>query len=291
MKKNSLKAFIAEIRISVRVMLETIKLLTQAGWMNLVVITTMAAILSIFGVLFRTSLAMSSFIESIGSDLEISVYIKSNAATRDAIFKIKNIPEVSKVTLTSKEKAWSDMKRQMKVPDIKNPLPDTLHVKLKKQAYSDVVISKVKKMDEVEDVRFTKDLSDRIKMVSDIGKIVTVVVLIILGSLTMFIISNTIQLAIQSKRTEIEIMRFMGVYNWYIKAPFILQGGIYGLSGAILALIPLNITQSYIERAAAFFGISSNPLSINLVMLSLFAMGIIVGAGGSIMSIRKYLKV
>lgn len=291
MKKQVKKNLITDIRIMFRIIAETIKLLTQAGWMNLVVITTMAAILSIFGVLFRTSITISSFINQIGSDLEISVYVKDNANTKDAIFKIKSLPEVSRVRLTTKETAWAEMKKQMKVPDMKNPLPDTLHVKVKKQEYSTPVIEKIRKMEEIEDVRFTKDLADKIKIASDIGKAVTLVVLIILGGLTMFVISNTINLAIQSKKTEIEIMRLMGVYNWYIRAPFILQGGLYGFVGAILSLLPLNLMQGYLDKMAAFLGLTNSDWALYIVMFSVFVLGVIVGAGGSLISVRKYLKV
>lgn len=291
MRKHTKKNLITDIRIMFRIGMETVKLLIQAGWMNLVVITTMAAILSIFGVLFRSSLAMSSFINQIGSDLEISVYVKDDKSTKDAIYRIKALSEVSRVSLTSKEKAWEEMKQQMQVPNIKNPLPDTLHVKVKKQEFTAPVIEKIKKFDEIEDVRFTKDLADKIKTASDIGKAVTLVVLLILGGLTMFVISNTINLAIQSKKTEIEIMRLMGVYNWYIRAPFILQGGLYGFTGAILALIPLNIMQGYLDKMAAFLGLTNGTIALYGVMFSIFVLGVIVGAGGSLISVRKYLKI
>jgi len=291
MRKQSKKGLITDIRIMMRITAETIKLLSQAGWMNLVVITTMAAILSIFGVLFRSSIAISGFITQIGSDLEISAYVKNSASTKNAIYKIKSLPEVSKVSLTTKEQAWSDMKRQMQLPNIKNPLPDTLHIKVKKQEYTQPVIAKVKKFEEIEDVRFTKDLADKLQVTSDIAKIITLVVLIILGGLTMFVISNTINLAIQSKKTEIEIMRLMGVYNWYIKAPFILQGGLYGFTGAVLALIPLDIVQGYLDRMAAFLGLVNGTTALYVVMFSIFVLGVLVGAGGSMISVKKYLKV
>jgi len=291
MKKHAKKNLITDIRIMLRIIAETSKLLTQAGWMNLVVITTMAAILSIFGALFRTSIAVSGFIDQIGSDMEISVYVKDHASTKDAVYRIKSLPEVSRVTLTTKEKAWSEMKQQMKVPNISNPLPDTLHVKVKKQEYTSSVIDKVRKMEEIEDVRFTKDLADKIKAASDIGKGVTLFVLFVLGGLTMFVISNTINLAIQSKKTEIEIMRLMGVYNWYIRAPFILQGGLYGFCGAILALIPLDFMQKELDNLAAFLGLTNGTSAMYTVMFSIFILGVIVGAGGSLISVRKYLKI
>ncbi len=291
MKRQAKKNLITDLRIMMRIVAEMVKLLSQAGWMNLVVITTMAAILSIFGALFRTSLSVSSFIDQIGTDMEISVYVKNSANTKDAIFRIKQLPEVARVSLTTKEQAWSDMKKQMNVPDIANPLPDTLHVKVKKQEYTDAVIGKIKKFDEVEDVRFMKDLSDKIKVASDIGKAVTLIVLFVLGGLTMFVISNTINLAIQSKKTEIEIMRLMGVYNWYIRSPFIMQGGLYGFAGAILALIPLKFVQNELNNMASYLGLVNGTGGMYLVMFSLFILGVIVGAGGSLISVRKYLKI
>ena len=291
MRKHAKKNLITDLRIMMRIIAEMVKLLTQSGWMNLVVITTMAAILSIFGALFRTSLSVSSFIDQIGTDLEISVYVKNSANTKDAIYRIKQLPEVSRVSLTTKEKAWSEMKKQMNVPDIANPLPDTLHVKVKKQEYTEPVIVKIKKFDEVEDVRFMKDLADKIKVASDIGKAITLFVLFILGGVTMFVISNTINLAIQSKKTEIEIMRLMGVYNWYIRAPFIMQGGLYGFAGAILALVPLKIVQGELNKMATYLGLVNGEGGMYLVMFSIFVLGVIVGAGGSLISVRKYLKI
>jgi cell division transport system permease protein len=107
----------------------------------------------------------------------------------------------------------------------------------------------------------------------------------------MFIISNTIQLVIQSRKQEIEIMRMMGVNNWYIKAPYILQGAFYGFAGAVLSIIPLNILQYYLDKAHRFFNIPIPIMATNLVILCLLIMGITFGAGGSVISVKKYLKV
>jgi cell division transport system permease protein len=291
MWNSSAKDLITEIRILVRVLTETIKAIKQTGWINIVIITTMAAILSIFGCLFRTSLGLNNFISEMGTVLEVSVYVKPNADTQRLVRKIQSMDHIKRLQLKTKEQAWAEMKNQMNMPVIKNPLPDTLHVKVSKQIYMDGIVNRIKSYNEVEDVRYAKDMAEKIKVVSDIGNIVMLVVMLILGGLTVFIISNTIHLAIQSKKNEIEIMRLMGVTNWYIKAPFIIQGGIYGLSGATMALIPLNILQAYLDKANMFFGIPLDTMSIQIVMLSLFVMGIVFGAGGSILSVKKYLRV
>ena len=107
----------------------------------------------------------------------------------------------------------------------------------------------------------------------------------------MFVISNTINLAIQSKKTEIEIMRLMGVSNWFIKTPLIAQGAIYGFAGAVLSLIPLNAVQKGLVKVHQFFMIPSPILATNIVVFVLFIVAIGFGALGSYLSIKKHLQV
>ncbi|OGI19222.1 MAG: hypothetical protein A2287_01475 [Candidatus Melainabacteria bacterium RIFOXYA12_FULL_32_12] len=280
-----------ELRIIFRIIIETFRGLSRTGLMNLVIIGTMAAILSIFGCMFKTSLGISSFIQVLGSALEISVYLKPNSNPEiisQEVFKINNVKNVKIIT---KDKAWEDLKSQMDVPDISNPLPDTLHVKVAKQDKVDNIVNQIKQVKGVEGVQYAQQLAVKLQKVNDITNIATFIVLLFLGGLTLFIISNTIHLVIQARKQEIEIMRMMGVSNWYIRAPYILQGALYGFMGAVISIIPLNILQSYLDKFFNFFQVSVSDVSSNMVTLSVLMMGIIVGAGGSIISIRKYLRV
>ena len=87
-----------------------------------------------------------------------------------------------------------------------------------------------------------------------------------------------------------EIMRLMGVSNWYIKTPLIMQGALYGFFGAIFALIPFNVVQNMLNNVHKFFMIPSPIYAGNLVMMSMFLFGILFGAGGSFLSIKKHLQ-
>ncbi|EKE02457.1 MAG: hypothetical protein ACD_20C00383G0009 [uncultured bacterium] len=280
-----------ELRIILRIIVETFKGISRTGLMNLVIVGTMAAILSIFGCMFKTSLGIASFVDVLGSALEVSVYLKPNTdpqAVSQEIFKIGNVKNIKVIT---KDQAWVDLKAQMDVPDIKNPLPDTLHVKVANQNKVDHVVKQIKQLRGVDGVQYAQQLAEKLQKVSDVTNIATFLVLVILGGLTLFIISNTIHLVIQARKQEIEIMRMMGVSNWYIRAPYILQGSFYGFLGASIALIPLNLLQSYLDKFFGFFQVSMSSAGLNIVTLSVLLMGILVGAGGSIISIRKYLKV
>ena len=86
-------------------------------------------------------------------------------------------------------------------------------------------------------------------------------------------------------------MRLMGVSNWYIKIPLILQGAIYGFVAALIALIPMNFVQNGLVRVHEFFFMPSPMLAANIVTLTLFVIAIGFGAGGSMLSIKKHLKV
>ena len=283
--------FNADIRIIKRVVSETFKGIQRTRWMNLVIITTMAAILSIFGCLFRTSLAISDFVEHLGDSLEVSVYLKQGYNTETAkteIFKIGNIKEIKVI---SREQAWEKLKHEMDVPDIKKPLPDTLRLKVKNQAEIEYVVTKVKNMPFVESIQYARDIVEKIIKVGDMTSLATFVVLLVLGGLTLSIINNTIHLVIQSRSEEIEIMRMMGVGNWYIRAPYILQGSFYGFCGAIISIIPLRVLENYILSMIQFFNMGELPIFTNLVVVVLMTMGIFVGSLGSFISVRKYLRI
>ena len=86
-------------------------------------------------------------------------------------------------------------------------------------------------------------------------------------------------------------MRLMGVSNWYIRIPLVLQGAFYGFAGAVVALIPLQVVQNALVTVHKFFLIPAPALAENMVGLTLLAVGISFGAGGSLLSIKKHLQV
>ena len=283
--------FNADIRIIKRVISETFKGIQRTRWMNLIIITTMAAILSIFGCLFRTSLAISDFVEHLGDSLEVSVYLKQGYSTEMAKTEILKIGKIKEVKIIPREQAWEKLKQEMDVPDIKNPLPDTLRLKVKNQGEIEYVVKKVKNMPFVESIQYARDIVEKIIKVGDMTSLATFVVLLVLGGLTLSIINNTIHLVIQSRSEEIEIMRMMGVGNWYIRAPYILQGSFYGFCGAIISILPLRILENYILSMIQFFNMGEPPIFTNLVVVVLMTMGIFVGSLGSFISVRKYLRI
>lgn len=290
-KKHIPKDWLTELRIVYRIMMETMADMKRTGIVNLVIITTMAAILTIFGALFRTTLSVSAFAHELGNVLEISVYLKQNADAHVVSRRIKKIDHVQRVKIISKQKSWADLKREIDIPDVDNPLPDTLHVKVDKPENINPVFAQIKKLSVVADMSYAQELAKKIQFLNQVVNTTTFLVVIIVAILTITIINNTIQLVIQSRKEEIEIMRLMGVSNWYIKIPLIMQGALYGFLGAIFALLPLNIVQNMLNNVHKFFMIPSPLFAENIVVMTMFFVGILFGAGGSFLSIKKHLQV
>lgn len=290
-KKHIPKDWLTEMRIVYRIMMETFNDMKRTGIVNLVIITTMAAILTIFGALFRTMLSVSAFSHELGNVLEISVYLKSSANANHVSKVIKKIDHVQKVRIISKNKSWSDLRREIDIPDIENPLPDTLHVKVDKPENINYVFGKIKPLSVVADMSYAQELAKKIQFLNQVVTTTTILVMIIVAILTITIINNTIQLVIQSRKEEIEIMRLMGVSNWYIKIPLIIQGALYGFLGSALALVPLNIVQNMLNNVHKFFMIPAPLFAGNVVIATMFFLGILFGAGGSFLSIKKHLQV
>jgi cell division transport system permease protein len=290
-KKHIPKDWLCEMRILYRLLTETFYDMKRTGIVNLVIITTMAAILTIFSGFFRSAISLSTFAHELGNVLEISVYLKKDTDANLVKNRIKEFKHVETIKIVPKEVSWTNLKREMDLPDFENPLPDTLHVRVDKPENIDGVFKEIKKLHNVEDMSYAQEIAKKIEAMNRIVKTITVFVVIIMAVLTVTVINNTIQLVINSRKDEIEIMRLMGVSNWYIRLPLILQGAFYGFCGAFLALFPLNAVDNGLINMHKFFMIPNPVYAFGLVATVMFLMGILFGAGGSYFCIKKHLQV
>ena len=291
-KQHIPKDWMSEFRITYRIIIETLKRFTQTGLIvNIAIITTIAAILTIFGGIFRGSLAINSVINSMGSALEISAYLKPKADPNDVIVEVKKLDHVKGVKFISKDNSWMELKKEIDAPDIPNPLPDAIHIKLDDTKNIKSVMVSLKTVEGIDDTSYAQDLVEKFEMVNTIVNTATLALVVIVCVLTIAIINNTIELVIQSRKEEIEIMRLMGVSNWYIKTPLILQGAIYGFLGALVAIIPIDIVQGYIIKMHEFFMISIDPLAQFTVLFSVLTLGVAFSSIGSFLSVKKHLQV
>ena len=291
-KKHIPKDWWCELRIAHRIVMEAVNDIKRTGIVNLVIITTMAAILTLFGVLFRFTLSLSTFASELGNVLEISVYLRQNAEPNLVKDQIKTIKHVKNIKIIGKTESWNSLRKELGLPDdMANPLPNTLRVRVDKPNNIPDVFAQIKPLSGVEDMGYAKELAKKIQLLTNVANTTMFFVIIISAALTITIINNTIQLVIQSRKEEIEIMRLMGVSNWYIKIPLIMQGAFYGFVSSIIAVLPLNWVQGLLLNVHKFFLIPMPAYAQNIVIITLLLIGTAFGASGSFLSIKKHLQV
>lgn len=239
-------------------------------------------------------------------ELNIIVYLEKDASEDDVAYlksRIEALKGIDEIKYKSKEE-WkleiseysSDIGTVFDAYE-DNPLLDSFTVKVKEVKDLEVITNKINEMEKVESANYGEDTVDTIISVFDVVKKVTVIVVIALIFVTAFLITNTIKLAIYARRNEIEIMRLVGASNIAIKLPFVVEGFIIGLLGA---LIPIIVTiYGYIIAYNKLGGhIITNLIKLiepfNFVFNISFviaALGALIGMFGSLKAVRKYLKI
>jgi len=211
------------------------------------------------------------------------------------------LPSVRSVTFVSKDEALSafrDRLRQRGQVDLtgfldRNPLPASLEVKLvDPRDYQDVVQLLQNRTHVVDDVVEVQKLVQQLTTVTGVLRTGGFVLLVLVGLVVLFIIVNTIRLAVVARREEIEVMRLVGASDAFIRWPFIFEGAFVGLLGAVAALALLAIASGPVtDFMYGFFRVL--PLELGSlqrdVILLVLGTGLGVGVLGSWLSVRSYL--
>ena len=202
---------------------------------------------------------------------------------------------VKQVTFISKEQAFKEMQAKnplltKSVPH--NPLPDAFSVTPKKGEYVDRIAKSLKPYPAgVEYIRYGKKTAHKILNVAHLIEVLFLVAVIILLIASTLLIANTIRLSIFARRREIEVMKLVGASNWFVRGPFMLEGVFTGLIGAILAVILLFIGKETVVSSIWFQDSGVHALAFPLNGLILIALGLLLGAAASMLTLRRFLKV
>jgi cell division transport system permease protein len=214
--------------------------------------------------------------------------------------KLDADPRVKKYTFVSREEALRRMKKRY--PDLfkagltSNPLPASEEVEPKKAEYADAIYKSFPPHTAgVEKATYGRKTANRIIRVAHVIEVVFVIAVLILLVAATLLIANTIRLSIFSRRREIEVMKLVGATNWFVRGPFMLEGLLCGIAGAIGAVVLLilgkEIALPSLLSGPLNAGDDVNALSFTLNALILVATGLILGAAGSGLTIRRFLQV
>lgn len=227
---------------------ETFSNIGRNKLMCLLAVSTVTICLFVLGAFY---FAWGSLQSQIGAqtqkiDLRIILDPHISDARRDDIMKAAHMPQVADVTFVTKEQALKQLTADIKdfpVQDLikNNPLGDELHIRLKDPSQIFKVRTYLTSISGVQKTLAPQE-DNVVKMLLDINNFVRtagVVALVILGIGILLIIHNAIRLTIFARRHEIRIMELVGATPWFIRIPFLMEGLIYGLAGAVIAAVLL----------------------------------------------------
>jgi len=272
--------------------------------------TTVAATMTVLIGMFLLGLFIAfatyarSWSDHVKDELVVKVFFDRDATPKqvDAIrFKLDSNPQVKTFHFISAEEALKIMKKQR--PDLfgtplpYNPLGPSYTVEPVKAEYTESIANTLKQGGYpagVHNVTFGEEKAKRILKVANVINSIFLLAGLILLTASTILIANTIRLSIFSRRREIEVMKLVGATNWFVRGPFMLEGLICGLGGSILAIFLLFLSKeialpSIIPRLDSGPGVQA--LSFWAIALILVAIGLLLGAAGSGLTLRRFLRV
>lgn len=263
------------------------------------------------GISVLSSINFTRVISGIEDQSEAAVTITDNIGKekQDALKKqIEGLPNVASVTFYSKDEAWESMKADMsdEQQDLfryadENPLPDTFRVTVKDIKMMSDTALQIEMFENVDSVKSPTQFADVLVSIKNIISIIMTAVIAALIVVCLIIISNTTRASVFARRKEINIMKYVGATNTFIRIPFFIEGMIVGIIAAAAALV---LTKFAYESVFTIFKNDMNLWSIlgvnNLipfsrmakqVTVSYLAVGALIGAVGTSFSAGKHLKV
>ena len=271
-------------------------------------IIIMCATMIIFGLFLIIGENVNHFVDNLKLQQGFQVFMKEDATQEEmdeVKEKIRLIDGVSTIDFVSKEQGLNTMKEKLK--DEKGVL-DGFNVQKIKASYivkvtdlekSKTIQEEVEKIDNVVKITNSNETAMKLISIAKVIRIATGVILLLLIVISTFIISNTIKLTVHSRRKEISIMKYVGATNSFIRWPFIVEGIVIGIISSIISIIIVGGTYNIIttKMAASDFVrvMGMNLLGLNEMLTSIIIVYLILGIGigtvGSVVSMRKYLKV
>ena len=276
--------------------------------MGIASVTSISAVLMILGVVLILVLSINNAVVDTKLKFdEIEVFLEDDlpGSSLDRIEdSVRGYPEVLSMIFRPKEQAleimkeeWGDEAYLLEGLET-NPLPDSYIIKVNDIEYAENLVNNVKTLDGVEEVKYYKDVIDKLLIFAGYIQFGGIVIIEILVFISVFIISNTIKITVSSRRREINIMKYVGATNGYIRGPFIMEGIFLGVIGAGISIFIVHFGYRYFYQSMneklydlfTFYLVDPNLIFVDLaIMFGTIGSGI--GALGSMVSLKRFLNV
>ena len=284
---------------------EALKSLFRNRFMTIASILTVTLSMFILGMFLCVVFNIDHAATYLESQVEMSIYLKEDLTTPQVMEvgkHLKALPGVESVSFVNKDEALAQFKEQLGeqagiLEAVNgNPLPASYSLSFDTPTHlkqAAVIVSEYKA---VESVQYGQDIIEQLYKVAQFIRIAGAVIIVFLAGAELFIIFNTIRLTVFARRREIQIMKYVGATNGFIRWPFIYEGVVIGIIGSGIASIFIWEGYQLVLAKINEAGLVFLPLMrvypfMMYIVLSLLIAGVFIGALGSAISLRKYMKV
>jgi len=287
---------------------EGFRSLKRNSTMSAAAITSVIAALLVIGIFFIIVINIDYAATKLESQIEMMVYLEDGLSENiidtmeteiRSINGVKSVEFISKNTaLSNLEKNWGENSYLLEGLEGDNPLPDAFLITLSDPSDASGVALSVSSISNIEKVVYGKEELANLLNATYVMRMSSVVIILILLFISIFIIANTIKLTLYARRREIGIMKYVGATDWFVRMPFIIEGIVVGMIGAVVSTVILGVGYYYCSglvknQMIGFMSISLIPFNqiiVSMVIL-LIIVGVVIGAVGSLISVRKFIKV
>lgn len=285
---------------------EGTKNLVRNKWLSVISLLSVMVTLFIVGVFTLLIMNVSFITENIEKDVEAVVYLEMGIEQNDIINlenEFSKINSIKEIKFIDKEKGLEDLINSLgeygvAFESVKNdnPLNDTFVLKPNKPEDIDKISKEIENLPGIERVDYGKNVVDVLFSITNTVRNIGFALILGLIVTALLLISNTIKTSIDVRKNEIKIMRLVGTSNGFIRSPFIVEGLLIGLIGAVVPLTVIFIGYNYILSSynkllsVDFMTIMSVSEVLPIVVIIVLGMSLLIGGIGSLISIRKHLN-
>lgn len=282
--------------------------IAETPFLNLVTVGTVAIAMLLFGAFLLLLVNLRGVVVEMAGNVEVSAFLSEEALVSDALqlrSRVSALPSVESARYISKEDALAEF-RERNPEDAaridvlgENPLPASILVRLAPDSRNADAARKVAQLMEedasTEEVTYGQDWIERFSSALAVFKGVGIALGVLLVLAIVFIVSNTIKLSVYARKDELEIMRLVGATNFFIRAPYLIEGTLQGMLGAATAVIALwALFQAFGDQAGAqmvpLLGIDSLAFLPSKYVLAMLSGGTLMGLFGSVFSVGRFLR-
>ncbi|HMC08513.1 MAG TPA: permease-like cell division protein FtsX [Actinomycetota bacterium] len=273
-------------------------------FMTIAAISTVAVSLFLLGGVIVIGHIVSNVVGKWEGKVELNVFLRDDITTaqhdqlRDAITAM---PDVAQVFDVSKDQAYQEYRQMFAgsptlIQNVdKSALPASFRVKLHNPSRVDVVRSQLVGRAGIDQVTYGGDAVKKLLRINALLRTISLVMTILLLTAATVLIANTIRLAIYARRREIGVMKLVGATNWFIRVPFIFEGVVEAVAGAIVAAAVIWLAKflwlDRLQQFMAFLPLGITAATVTRMFVVLVVVGMSVGALGSTLALRRFLEV